>query len=269
MEIIASMAIKGGVGKTTLAFQLAKYLEQNEKNVLMLDMDSQRSLTGMFISKKEIFDSADTTANILLSPRYKYTPTKVSDKIWLFPATNDLNEVAEEMATKTYKELALFMWFAFNVDHLNKEFDYVVIDLPPAWNVLTQNGVAVADKILSPMEPSRFGYESHAKVLSAVKALKDSLIDPMTGKQYVTAKITFVGNRVKHNTSSSREFLEALNQFDDSIGSIPEKELVNSSMLSKQSIWEYGKEHNLLWKQRTFYETIETIFKELLKDGEV
>ncbi len=43
LEIISSMAIKGGVGKTTLAFQLAKYIEGKNKNVLMLDMDSQRS----------------------------------------------------------------------------------------------------------------------------------------------------------------------------------------------------------------------------------
>ncbi len=267
MEIIATMAIKGGVGKTTLAFQLAKYLEKNNKQVLMLDMDSQRSLTGTFSSDKNKLDNVDTTADILNSPRHKYQPTKVSKNISLFPATNNLNEVAEEMATKTYKELALFMWFVYNVDFLEKDFDYVIIDLPPAWNLLTQNGVAVADKILSPMEPSRFGYESHAKVLSAVGALKEALIDPMTGKQYVTATISFVGNRVKHNTSSSHEFLEALETFDDSIGSIPEKELVNSSMLAKQSVWEYGEEHKMLWKQREFYANLENIFKELIISG--
>ncbi len=269
LEIISSMAIKGGVGKTTLAFQLAKYIEGKNKNVLMLDMDSQRSLTGLFIKSQNDFDNVDTTADILLNPRHKYTPTKVSNKISIFPATNNLNEIAEEMATKTYKELALFMWFAFNVDSLNKEFYYVIIYLPPAWNVLSQNGVTVADKILSPMEPSRFGYESHAKVISAIQALKDALIDPVTGKEYVTAEILFLGNRVKHNTASSRDFLEALAQLSDVIGSIPEKELVNSSMLSKQSIWDYGEEHKLLWKQRAFYEEVEKIFERVLNNGEV
>ena len=211
LEIISSMAIKGGVGKTTLAFQLAKYIEGKNKNVLMLDMDSQRSLTGLFIKSQNDFDNVDTTADILLNPRHKYTPTKVSNKISIFPATNNLNEIAEEMATKTYKELALFMWFAF----------------------------------------------------------KDALIDPVTGKEYVTAEILFLGNRVKHNTASSRDFLEALAQLSDVIGSIPEKELVNSSMLSKQSIWDYGEEHKLLWKQRAFYEEVEKIFERVLNNGEV
>uniref|UniRef100_UPI003241C5A2 ParA family protein n=1 Tax=Lactococcus sp. TaxID=44273 RepID=UPI003241C5A2 len=56
------------------------------------------------------------------------------------------------------------------------KYDYIILDLPPAWNLLTKNGVAVADKVISPMEPSRFGYESHTKVLQSVSTLKMKLL---------------------------------------------------------------------------------------------
>lgn len=59
-----------------------------------------------------------------------------------------------------------------NSKELNQKYDYIILDLPPAWNLLTKNGVAVADKVISPMEPSRFGYESHTKVLQSVSTLK-------------------------------------------------------------------------------------------------
>ncbi|MEJ1304020.1 AAA family ATPase [Lactiplantibacillus plantarum] len=68
---------------------------------------------------------------------------------------------------------------------LNQKYDYVIIDLPPARNLLTKNGVAVADKIISPMEPSRFGYESHTKVLQSVGTLLFEVVDPVSGKNHI------------------------------------------------------------------------------------
>lgn len=80
--------------------------------------------------------------------------------------------ITDLLVTKANKELLLFMWFVQNMTKLNVLYDYVIIDLPPAWNLLTKNGVAVADLIISPIEPSRFGYDSHQKVLDSINALK-------------------------------------------------------------------------------------------------
>ena len=44
MQVISFMAIKGGVGKTTMAFQFAKYLQENNKSTLLIDLDSQKIL---------------------------------------------------------------------------------------------------------------------------------------------------------------------------------------------------------------------------------
>ncbi|WP_252899860.1 ParA family protein [Lactococcus fujiensis] len=44
MQVISFMAIKGGVGKTTMAFQFAKYLQENNKSTLLIDLDSQKKV---------------------------------------------------------------------------------------------------------------------------------------------------------------------------------------------------------------------------------
>ena len=59
MQVISFMAIKGGVGKTTMAFQFAKFLQTQDKKVLMIDLDAQKSLTGTFENEHYRFSVAD------------------------------------------------------------------------------------------------------------------------------------------------------------------------------------------------------------------
>lgn len=268
MQIISFMAIKGGVGKTTMAFQLAKYLQSQGQKVLMLDLDAQKSLTGTFENQEFNFNGQPTIADILKNPNIGLIETDVQKNISIIPSTSNLEEVADQLASKPNKELLLFMWFVKNAKELNEKYNYVIIDLPPAWNLLTKNGVAVADKIISPMEPSRFGYESHTKVLQSVATLKEEVIDPMSGKSYITAKVFFLGNRIKHNTNSSREFLVALKNLKNVIGIIPEKELVNASMLEKKGIWEYATENDKLRDQAKFLQLLKNVFSKIQEQGE-
>ena len=188
------------------------------------------------------FKDKHNISEILSNPQIGIIATTVEKNIDVIPSTSNLEEIADNLATKPNKELLLFMWFVKNSKELNQKYDYIILDLPPAWNLLTKNGVAVADKVISPMEPSRFGYESHTKVLQSVSTLKNEVVDPVSGKSYVSAKIYFLGNRVKHNTNSSKEFLEALKSINDVIGIVPEKEAINTSMLLKKGIFDYLEE---------------------------
>ena len=62
MEIITFSAIKGGVGKTTLAFNYGEWLAKNGKHVLFIDLDHQSNLTQTY----NIYDNQDTVGNIFL-----------------------------------------------------------------------------------------------------------------------------------------------------------------------------------------------------------
>lgn len=264
MKIISFMAIKGGVGKTTMAYQLAKYAQIKKKQVLLIDLDSQKSLTDSFTKNPNDFSSSKTMADLMNNPNIGLIQTNVEEGIDIIPSHNSLDLITDILVTKANKELLLFMWFVKNMAKLNELYDYVIIDLPPAWNLLTKNGVAVADLIISPMEPSRFGYDSHQKVLDSISAFKNEVTDPMTGKSYVVADLLFLGNRVKHNTSSSREFVEQINKFDDLLGIIQEKELINSAMLEKKSVFDVT-DNKLDKNQREFIKALSVIFDSILK----
>lgn len=267
MQVISFMAIKGGVGKTTMAFQFAKYLQENNESTLLIDLDSQKSLTGTFETKDFNFKDKHNISEILSNPQIGIIATTVEKNIDLIPSTSNLEEIADNLATKPNKELLLFMWFVKNSKELNQKYDYIILDLPPAWNLLTKNGVTVADKVISPMEPSRFGYESHTKVLQSVSTLKNEVVDPVSGKSYVSAKIYFLGNRVKHNTNSSKEFLEALKNINDVIGIVPEKEAINTSMLLKKGIFDYLEETGQTHTQNKFIVSLKKVFNQIETKG--
>ena len=127
--------------------------------------------------------------------------------------------------------------------------------------------MAVAVIVISPMEPSRFGYESHTKVLQSVSTLKNEVVDPVSGKSYVSAKIYFLGNRVKHNTNSSKEFLEALKSINDVIGIVPEKEAINTSMLLKKGIFDYLEETGQTHTQNKFIASLKKVFNQIETKG--
>ena len=265
MKIISFMAIKGGVGKTTMAFQLAKYAQKKGNKVLLIDLDSQKSLTDTFVQEHMNFSDVKSIVDLLNNPNVGLIQTNVEQGIDIIPSNNTLDLITDVLITKANKELLLFMWFVKNTIKLNELYDYIIIDLPPAWNLLTKNGVAVSDLIVSPMEPSRFGYDSHQKVLDSINNFRNEFTDPMTGKSYVVADLLFLGNRVKHNTSSSREFVEQINKFPDLLGVVPEKELVNAAMLEKKSIFDLPDSDKLKRTQYEFIDSLSTIFDKVLK----
>lgn len=72
---------------------------------------------------------------------------------------------------------------------------------------------------------------------SSYKTKVDLITDILVTKANVVADLLFLGNRVKHNTSSSRECVEQINKFDDLLVIIQEKELINWAMLAKKSFF--------------------------------
>ena len=125
MQVISFMAIKGGVGKTTMAFQFAKYLQENNKSTLLIDLDSQKSLTGTFETKDFNFKDKHNISEILSNPQIGIIATTVEKNIDVIPSTSNLEEIADNLATKPNKELLLFMWFVKNSKELNQKYDYI------------------------------------------------------------------------------------------------------------------------------------------------
>lgn len=232
MKIISFVAIKGGVGKTTLCFNYGEWLASKGKNVLMIDSDHQCSLTQTY----DIYTDSGTVSEIF-KPNSKPEIIKIKENLSLIPSDMLLDRLNDELQTKPNKELMAYMWIADNYDELSK-YDYIIIDCHPDFSTVTQNMIAISDILYSPIEPSEYGFRAKQNLTMRLDHMRKEVIDVMSRKSFVTADLNYIGNRVKHNTSSSREFIEIMEKDKDTIALIPERELFNKSTLNHKSIFD-------------------------------
>lgn len=259
MEIITFSAIKGGVGKTTLAFNYGEYLAKNGKHVLFIDLDHQSNLTQTY----NIYDNNDTVGNIFLD-RGKVKIHEINKNISLIAGDMHLDDIERDIENKSNKNMLLYMWLSDNYDRLNLDkFEYIILDCHPDFSTATKNAVIISNAILSPITPSEHGYNAKFNLEERINELRKEAIDYSTRESYVTAKLFFIANMIKHNTRSSHELLRVLKGDSSVLAIIPEKELFNRSTLDKTSLSTMAKEHKTYVIQHEFFDAINKTFKEI------
>lgn len=256
MRIISFAAIKGGVGKTTLTFNFGEWLAQNGSKVLLIDTDHQCSLSQTY----GYFTNEDTVYNIFTAENV--TIRNISDNLDLIPSSPMLDELENELSTKHNKDLLLMMWLQDNVAVV-KNYDYILIDCHPDFLTVTKNAVAVSHYILSPIEPSQYGYISKDLLSERLALFKNEVIDAITRESYITAIPYFLGNRIRHNTKSSKEFSLKIENDSSVIALIPEKELFNRSTLDNIPIVEMQKDSICYKNNADFFKIINSTFKKI------
>ena len=260
MKFITFSAIKGGVGKTTLAFNYAEWLAQeNNSNVLLIDLDHQCNLSQIY----DHYETDGTVGGIFLENSTAVI-RKVKDNISLITGDMHLDQIETSIENKTNKNMLLYMWLADNYDalHLDK-FDYVIFDTRPDFDTAIKNAIIVSDIILSPITPSEHGYNAKFNLEERIKELKKEAIDFSTRKSYVTANLFYIANMVRHNTKSSHELLNVIEKEKDVLAVIPQKELFNRSTLDKISITSMSKDHQTYIRNRKFFDEINSTFTKL------
>ena len=256
MKIVTFSAIKGGVGKTTLAYNYGEWLAKSGQKVLFIDLDHQCNLSQIY----DIYDNEETVGNIFKGLA-KETIHEISDRISLISGDMRLDAIERDIENKTNKNMLLYLWLADNYDRANLEqYDFIIIDTHPDFSTATKNALIVSNSIISPITPSEHGYNAKFNLEERVKDLKTEAIDYNTRKSYFTANLYYVANMVKHNTSSSRQLLEALKDEDNVIAIIPEKELFNRTTLDRKSIAELKLNPKVYQKQKKFFDDIATSF---------
>ena len=259
MEIITFSAIKGGVGKTTLAFNYGEWLAKNGKHVLFIDLDHQSNLTQTY----NIYDNQDTVGNIFLD-RGKVKIHEISAYISLIAGDMHLDDIERSIENKTNKNMFLYMWLSDNYERLNLgKFEYIILDCHPDFSTATKNAVIISNTILSPITPSEHGYNAKFNLEERINELRKEAIDYSTRKSYVTTKLFFIANMIKHNTGSSRELLKALKGDPSVLATVPEKELFNRSTLDKKSLSKMAEDHKTYIDQHEFFDSMDKTFNEI------
>ena len=252
MKITSFAKIKGGVGATTIAYNYGEWLANKGYKVLFIDFDHQCNLTQTY----NVFENDGTVANIF-NGKGEVNILPVKENIDLIAGYIRLDNLEKELETKSYKDMLLYMWFEDNYDSKGLEkYDYIIIDCHPDFSTATRNAIIVSHAVLSPVIPSEHGYQAKFNLQERLEEFKTEAFDFKTRESYVTAKLYFLGNMIKHNTKSSKELVVSLKDDENVLAMIPQKELFNRSTLDKKSLSDMMKDKELYSRNKAFFKVI-------------
>lgn len=166
MRTIAFCNHKGGIGKTTSTASVGVAMARQGKKVLLVDLDGQANLTGIFVSpenvEKSIYDS--------LVDKQPLPIHKIEKNLDLVPSDLNMSAAEVKMSGLFNREMRLTHILA----KVKDSYDYVLIDCPPSLGVVTINAFFASDDIYVPISPEILPLKGMMMIENVLEDLREA-----------------------------------------------------------------------------------------------
>lgn len=170
-KIISIVNQKGGVGKTTTAMNVAAFLSELGKFVLLVDMDPQGNATsGLGINKADlehgIYEALSRQKRL-----HDVVRNTAHDGLRVVPSTPNLAGANIELVDVERREHQL----ADLLEEAKHAYDYIIIDCPPSLGLITINSLVAADELLIPVQAEYYALEGLGQLLETIALIKEHI----------------------------------------------------------------------------------------------
>lgn len=208
---IALMNNKGGVAKSTSSCVMAQIMAVGGNRVLVIDADPQGNSTRTFGIKEDLDVDYEKLycGNLVDTQVYGYISPSNFPNIDILPAGAQLSQMPYKIYDLEKTTPAAKLYFARNIRKIEEDYDFIIIDNAPDNDYLTQAAIAVADKVLIPINTDNYSYEGILGTIELIDSLNTAF-----GLSLELAGIFFT--RVKPRTTLFKQMNDSYQeQFGD------------------------------------------------------